>query len=97
MAGAWRSNLGRFAKEIRIHLCQTSENSKGVRNFLEKNYTDIKKANPKFPILVRECSGVFPKMYARYGYGKEVSVELSDMKSEEVNQVMEKLVTSQPE
>jgi NADH dehydrogenase (ubiquinone) 1 alpha subcomplex subunit 2 len=40
------------------------------RNFLEKNYVDIKKGNPKFPILVRECSGIFPKMYARYGKKK---------------------------
>ncbi|XP_031573857.1 NADH dehydrogenase [ubiquinone] 1 alpha subcomplex subunit 2-like [Actinia tenebrosa] len=97
MAAAWRTNLGRFAREIRIHLCQTSESSHGVRNFLEKNYVDIKKANPKFPILVRECSGIFPKMYARYGYGKEVSVDLTNMKSEEVGKAMEKLVTAQPE
>lgn len=27
----------------------------------------LKKANPDFPILIRECSGVQPKLWARYG------------------------------
>jgi len=27
----------------------------------------LKKANPGFPILIRECSNVTPKVYARYG------------------------------
>jgi hypothetical protein len=31
------------------------------------------------------------------GYGKEISVDLTSMKSEEVNKAMEKLVTTQPE
>ena len=38
-----------------------------VRDFLEKHYIGLKKDNPKLPILVRECSGIQPKMYARYG------------------------------
>ena len=37
------------------------------RDFLEKYYIGIKKENPQIPILVRECSGIQPKMYARYG------------------------------
>ena len=27
----------------------------------------LKKSNPKFPVLIRECEGVEPKVYARYG------------------------------
>lgn len=27
----------------------------------------LKKANPDFPILIRECSGVQPRLWARYG------------------------------
>lgn len=30
-------------------------------------YQELKKANPAFPILVRECSGVEAKLIARYG------------------------------
>lgn len=53
------------------------------------------KDNPKFPILVRECSGIQPKMYARYAYGKETSVQLNNLTSDGVLQAMEKLVTSE--
>ena len=31
------------------------------------SYQELKKANPTFPILVRECSGVEAKLIARYG------------------------------
>jgi hypothetical protein len=37
------------------------------RTFVEKNYKDLKSLNPKLPILIRECSGVQPQMWARYG------------------------------
>lgn len=37
------------------------------RTFVEKNYKDLKSLNPKFPILIRECSGIQPQMWARYG------------------------------
>ena len=31
MAAAWRSNLGKYVREIRIHLCQKSPSSQGTR------------------------------------------------------------------
>lgn len=37
------------------------------RDFIEKHYVEMKKHNPKFPILVRECSEIQPKVYARFG------------------------------
>ncbi|XP_011820458.1 PREDICTED: NADH dehydrogenase [ubiquinone] 1 alpha subcomplex subunit 2 isoform X1 [Mandrillus leucophaeus] len=58
-------------REIRIHLCQRSPGSQGVRDFIEKRYVELKKANPDLPILIRECSDVQPKLWARYG--KEVT------------------------
>uniref|UniRef100_A0A9L0IX44 NADH dehydrogenase [ubiquinone] 1 alpha subcomplex subunit 2 n=1 Tax=Equus asinus TaxID=9793 RepID=A0A9L0IX44_EQUAS len=60
-----RANLG--LREIRIHLCQRSPGSQGVRDFIEKRYVELKKANPDLPILIRECSDVQPKLWARYG------------------------------
>ena len=65
-------------KEIRLHLCQKSAASAGVRSFMEKHYVPLKLANPKFPFLVRECSGITPKLWARFGYGREESVDLSN-------------------
>lgn len=37
------------------------------RDFVLSSYQELKKANPAFPILVRECSGVEAKLIARYG------------------------------
>lgn len=37
------------------------------REFIEKHYVELKKANPSLPILIRECSDVQPKLWARYG------------------------------
>lgn len=37
------------------------------RKFIENEYVGIKQKNPSFPILIRECSNVEPRIYARYG------------------------------
>lgn len=38
------------------------------------SYQELKKANPAFPILVRECAGVDAKLIARYGKPAAVSI-----------------------
>lgn len=43
------------------------------RTFVEKNYKDLKSLNPKFPFLIRECSGIQPQMWARYGMISSIS------------------------
>lgn len=37
------------------------------RNFVINSYKELKGANPTLPILVRECAGVEPKLWARFG------------------------------
>ncbi|KAL6422108.1 hypothetical protein ACFW04_010870 [Cataglyphis niger] len=76
--------FGKHLKELRILLCQTSKSSQGVRDFIEQQYVSLKKNNPRFPVLIRECSSIEPKLYARYEYGIERCVPLSNLKSEEV-------------
>ncbi|KAK7097526.1 NADH dehydrogenase [ubiquinone] 1 alpha subcomplex subunit 2-like [Littorina saxatilis] len=83
--------FGKHLRELRIHLCQTSPASKGVRDFIEKHYVEMKKHNPKFPILVRECSEIQPKVYARFEFGKETSLPLSNMDSQQVLRAVESL------
>lgn len=83
--------FGPHLREIRIHLCQKSEASKGVREFIENHYVPLKKANPTFPILVRECSGIYPKIYARYGLGKESSAPLANLTSQDVMKTLKTL------
>lgn len=45
----------------------TEANGLRRRNFITKSYPTMKKHNPHTPIMIREASGVEPKVYARYG------------------------------
>uniref|UniRef100_A0A336MR36 NADH dehydrogenase [ubiquinone] 1 alpha subcomplex subunit 2 n=1 Tax=Culicoides sonorensis TaxID=179676 RepID=A0A336MR36_CULSO len=71
-------------KELRIHLCQTGKESQGVRQFVDQHYVKIKQENPKTPILIRECAGVQPRLWARYDLGKEKTVSLTNATAEDV-------------
>ncbi|XP_009554207.2 NADH dehydrogenase [ubiquinone] 1 alpha subcomplex subunit 2 [Cuculus canorus] len=93
MAAAARGlALGRAVRELRIHLCPRSGGSRGARDFVEQHYVTLKKANPEFPILVRECSGVQARLWARYEFGKEKSVPLENLTTEQVSKALENLV-----
>uniref|UniRef100_A0A8D0HJ48 NADH dehydrogenase [ubiquinone] 1 alpha subcomplex subunit 2 n=1 Tax=Sphenodon punctatus TaxID=8508 RepID=A0A8D0HJ48_SPHPU len=88
--GLGRSSL----KEIRFHLCQRSPESQGVRDFIEQHYVILKKENPDFPILIRECSNVHPKLWARYAFGRETCVPLSKLNADQVAKALETVVSS---
>lgn len=88
--------LGSHIKELRILLCQTSKSSEGVRNFIKQQYVPLKKNNPKLPVLIRECSSIEPKLYARYEFGIERCEQLSNLKSEEVLERLQYLANTKP-
>ncbi|KAI8466077.1 MAG: NADH:ubiquinone oxidoreductase 11 kDa subunit [Monoraphidium minutum] len=88
----WSKVLSQSLQELRVHLCQTSPASKGIREFLIGNYTEMKKANPDFPILVRECSGAEAKLVARYDFGVEKSVSIQDLDSGAVAAKLQELI-----
>ncbi|KAI4541166.1 hypothetical protein MG293_008308 [Ovis ammon polii] len=84
-AAAIRGVRGKLGlREIRIHLCQRSPGSQGVRDFIEKRYVELKKANPDLPILIRECSDVQPKLWARYAFGQEKNVSLNNFSADQI-------------
>jgi NADH dehydrogenase (ubiquinone) 1 alpha subcomplex subunit 2 len=80
-------------RELRIHLCQRSAASAGVRDFLAHDYVELKRANPHFPVLVRECSGIPPRVWARYELGRETSQSLENMPRAEVFRIIRELST----
>ncbi|XP_074528854.1 NADH dehydrogenase [ubiquinone] 1 alpha subcomplex subunit 2 [Halichoeres trimaculatus] len=90
------STLGKNLREIRVHLCQRSAASSGAREFVEQHYVTLKKSNPDFPILIRECSGVQARVWARYDFGKERSVSVDNMSADQVASALQTLVQSKP-
>lgn len=92
MAARQLSNLSKHIRELRIHLCQKSSSSQGVRDFVENRYVAIKKENPGFPILIRECSNIEPKVYARHPFGIEYSASLANQSSKDVENTIASLL-----
>jgi NADH dehydrogenase (ubiquinone) 1 alpha subcomplex subunit 2 len=45
----------------------------------------------RFAILIRECSGIHPKLWARYGFGREASIDLTGKSADEVYMEIAKL------
>ncbi|CAN6560575.1 hypothetical protein FF1_030445 [Malus domestica] len=89
---AWRGKLSQNLKEIRVLLCQSSPSSASTRTFVEKNYKDLKSANPKLPILIRECRGIEPQLWARYDMGVERGVRLEGLTEPQISKALEELV-----
>ncbi|XP_017470899.1 PREDICTED: NADH dehydrogenase [ubiquinone] 1 alpha subcomplex subunit 2 [Rhagoletis zephyria] len=59
------------------------------REFVEKFYPSLKKNNPDLPILIRECSGIQPRLWARFALGKETSVPLTNQSAPEIQKQLE--------
>ncbi|KAA8532259.1 hypothetical protein F0562_032292 [Nyssa sinensis] len=89
---AWRGHLSRNLKELRICFCQTSPASSSARAFIERNYKDLKTLNPKFPILIRECNGIEPQLWARYDMGVERGIRLEGLTEVQISKAVEELV-----
>ncbi|KAK0420274.1 hypothetical protein QR680_014596 [Steinernema hermaphroditum] len=83
-------------RELRIHLCQKSPASAGIRAFIENDYVALKKNNQNFPILIRECSGISPKIWARYERGVETSISVENATQQQVAAAIKELATVKP-
>ncbi|XP_027630637.1 NADH dehydrogenase [ubiquinone] 1 alpha subcomplex subunit 2 isoform X3 [Tupaia chinensis] len=63
------------------------------RDFIEKRYVELKKANPDLPILIRECSDVQPKLWARYAFGQEKNITLNNLSADQVTRALENVLS----
>ncbi|XP_041991757.1 NADH dehydrogenase [ubiquinone] 1 alpha subcomplex subunit 2-like [Salvia splendens] len=88
---AWRGQLSRNLKELRILFAPNSASSSSTRAFIENNYKDLKTKNPKLPILIREATGIEPQLWARYGFGVERGVRLEGLSEEQISKALEDL------
>ncbi|KAF2796862.1 NADH dehydrogenase, alpha subcomplex, subunit 2 [Melanomma pulvis-pyrius CBS 109.77] len=89
---AAKYGFSQSVKELRFLFCQTSEHSAAVRGFLTKSYPTMKKHNPHTPIMLREASGIEPKVYARYEFGKEKMIPLKGLDDVAIQKQITELV-----
>ncbi|CAO3592484.1 unnamed protein product [Absidia cylindrospora] len=90
----FKSQLSKGLKELRVQFCQSSPSSTGLREYVAKNYTSIKQANPELPILIREASGAEARVFARFDKGIERKVSLQNANSQDIEKALEQLVKS---
>ncbi len=64
----------------------------GARDFVLSAYQELKKANPKFPILVRESSNAEARLLARYDFGVEEAVSVEGLDKASISKKLEELV-----
>lgn len=80
-------------QELRFLISPSTPESQGLRQFIESSYLELKKANPLFPLLVREDLGnVKASIVARFGQGVEKKVSVEDLKEKEVAEALERLI-----
>ncbi|KAJ1981175.1 hypothetical protein H4R33_005299 [Dimargaris cristalligena] len=89
---SWKAPITKNLKELRIHLCQNSPRSQGVRDFITKNYPALKKSNPGLPVLIREAEGVEARIYARYNFAQESRAIVDNMNETQVSQQLDQLI-----
>ncbi|XP_065864000.1 NADH dehydrogenase [ubiquinone] 1 alpha subcomplex subunit 2-like [Euphorbia lathyris] len=88
---AWQGQLSKNLKELRILLCQSSPASSSARAFVGNNYKNLKSLNPKLPILIRECNGTEPQLWARYDMGVERGIRLEGMSEAQISKALQDL------
>jgi len=76
--------IGRQVKELRLHMCNVSAASQGLRDFVENHYVTLKKSNSTLPILVRECEGVTPKIWVRVDRGSESCIDVDNLSAQDI-------------
>lgn len=80
-------------QELRFLISPSTPGSQGLKKFIESSYVELKKANPLFPLLVREDLGnVKASIVARFGQGVEKKVSVEDLKEKEVAEALERLI-----
>eukprot|EP00741_Cyanophora_paradoxa_P002446 tig00000076_g2371.t1 len=89
---SWKAALSRSMCELRVYLCHQSPKSAGVRDFLVREYAELKHLNPKFPIMVREGENVEAKITARYDFAAEHTVNVDGLSASEVASQVKNLV-----
>ena len=52
---------------LQSHRCKHKHADTSCRDFVMSTYRELKQANPKFPILVREAESAQAKLIARFG------------------------------
>ncbi|WVN87240.1 uncharacterized protein L203_102417 [Cryptococcus depauperatus CBS 7841] len=92
---SFAKQIPKSVREIRLHFCQTSPASAGIKQFVQSSYHAIKSANPDLKFLIREASNISPRAFVRFERGVESEAQLSNLSDADVGKVLTQLVNQQ--
>ncbi|WRT65346.1 uncharacterized protein IL334_002289 [Kwoniella shivajii] len=92
---SFAKQIPKSVKEVRLHFCQTSGHSAGVRKFIQSTYPSIKSSNPDLKFLIREASDISPRAFVRFERGAESQTPLADLSESQVSTELGRLINSQ--
>ncbi|KAI9298409.1 NADH dehydrogenase, alpha subcomplex, subunit 2 [Neoconidiobolus thromboides FSU 785] len=87
------TTLANSVKELRIHFCQQSPASKGLREYVQNSYVSLKKSHPQLPILIREARGVEARVFGRFDKGQEKKINLENLNVSQVDSKIKELLS----
>lgn len=88
-------------EKVPVELPFGIQSSYSSRNFLNKNYWDLKKLNPMFPFLIRESKDTDPYLIVGFGIphffssldvGREEVVDLKGKSEDEIETLLKQVV-----
>jgi len=88
---AWRARLTMAIHEIRLVYCPQSASSKGMRDFIQKEYPDLKTLNPALPIYVRPSENASPFIAVRYDRGVYQKRSTADLSPAQISTSLKEL------
>eukprot|EP01087_Luapelamoeba_hula_P023807 TRINITY_DN8837_c0_g1_i1.p2 TRINITY_DN8837_c0_g1~~TRINITY_DN8837_c0_g1_i1.p2 ORF type:complete len:122 (-),score=16.61 TRINITY_DN8837_c0_g1_i1:133-498(-) len=89
---SWRARLSTNMQEMRFHVCPTSASSQGTRDFLTSNWASFRMLNPRFPIFVRDATGLKASVLVRYDWNVEKRVDVEGYSKEQLETTIKELV-----
>ncbi|KAF0852144.1 mitochondrial Complex I (CI) NADH:ubiquinone oxidoreductase subunit B8/NI8M/NDUFA2 [Andalucia godoyi] len=91
----WKASLSKKVLELRILYDPSAASSSAVRGWLSTQYAVLKTLNPSTMILVRESTGVEPKVIVRADH--EQQVLLSGLSESQIDARLKSIVEKAPE
>ncbi|KAF0981054.1 hypothetical protein FDP41_012842 [Naegleria fowleri] len=89
---SWRGKLSKNVHQLIFYFCPKNAQSKGVRDFLQNNYADIKTLNPYTGLLVRETPDIDePFMMVERHYGVREKQDLKNLTASDIENIIKQV------
>ncbi|KAL9654061.1 hypothetical protein ABK040_011605 [Willaertia magna] len=88
---SWRGKVSKNVHQLIFYFCPKNTQSNGVREFIVKNYSEIKALNPSTGLLVRETPEVDPFIMVERHFGAREKKDVKDFTKEDIEKLIKEI------